>query len=135
MNYEKRSSDLKDRVISTVAGLALLLQTTGCVDNINGVSLRNNEIQYFKTKAEEQVSPVYSPRNGSQPEKKDKKWYEDPWVVGGIFGGIALGGLASWGGYELYQHFNDQGNKKGRDDFGGDEGNPGPGGAVMYGGN
>jgi len=128
MSYEKYSnysvgvnSGLNKKIISGLTGLSLLV--SGCVDTINGVSIRgeNNPLK-IKDDGPRIVPPNYVGRSDVKKDNKnDKTVY---WIVGGVLLGAGLG----TGAYFL----NEELNRNRTDDyvpvFGGSEGNGGTGG-------
>ncbi len=118
-NYLGRSSQLYNRVVSGLTGLALLLNTTGCVDSINGVKLRSDE-EYKQVKG---VSP-----DGTDKKDEDH-FYTSPW----FWLGVGATGAAVGAGVAIGEH-NDWGRKDrhrglpGGSTSGGGENGGGPGG-------
>ncbi len=120
-NYLGRSSGLWNKVVMYGTGLALLANSSGCVDSVNGFRIRADE------------EPVYVRYNGEIPkpkedEKKEKEWYENPYIVGGIAVGAVGVGV---GTYFLVKEL--EGGKKTFPSpeeglFGGGENGGGPGG-------
>ena len=110
------NSGILNRVVSGLTGLALLVNTSGCVDSINGIKIRAED----KTKIE--VADPFAKKG-----EKKKEDETDCLLVGGfIVAGVTALGIGS---YFLYEELTEKDRKKQPSSpYGGGENGGGPGG-------